>query len=145
MDLIALGNKENKSHRGFPPRTQSFIKPNSNPLTPEIPLSPLSHKGTGGLISRGQKWTGQTARKYLSFMCHVVDHALNKNAFLSGCGPIREISVASFWYFLREKVLRDFMGHNKSNHGKCRNHLKETQGAKAPPTSNAYSLRGQRK
>jgi hypothetical protein len=158
MDLIASGNKENKAGRGFTMITKGsalgpayILKPNSIPLTPEIPLSPLSHKGTGGLISRGRKWTGQTARKDLSFMCHVVDHALNKKKtkHMSGYCPIREISVerqgtrvkkfnvsepryfsgellnfseyrqsgtpgdftgASFWYFLREKVLRDFMG-----------------------------------
>jgi hypothetical protein len=127
---------------------QGIIKPNSIPLTPEIPLSPLSHKGTGGLISRGCRWFRKTAHKGLQFICNVEDHALNKktSAHMSGYCPIREISVerqdtrvkrffvseaqraelknlteyrrsgtpgdcpgASFWYFLREKVLREFM------------------------------------
>jgi hypothetical protein len=57
---------------------QKNIKPNSNPQTPKIPLSPLSHKGAGGLISRGRKWHGQTARRGLRFICNVVDHALSK-------------------------------------------------------------------
>jgi hypothetical protein len=138
MELIAFGNREDNTYRGFAPQNQSL-----SPAPPKSPFTPFRTRGQGDLLAvvasgsvkrhaevngSSVTWTTMHSEKRLFMYCPIREISVERrgtrvkkfNVFEDvssellnfteerTSGTHGDFPGASFWYFLRKKVLRDF-------------------------------------
>jgi hypothetical protein len=124
MELIAFGNREDNTYRGFAPQNQSL-----SPAPPKSPFTPFrTVKRHAEVNGSSVTWTTMHSEKRLFMYCPIREISVERrgtrvkkfNVFEDvssellnfteerTSGTHGDFPGASFWYFLRKKVLRDF-------------------------------------